>query len=296
MKIQTIHFKLKKGHISMTKTTLITNIGIKVRALAYSIDGSQIAAATYDGKVIILSDDLQIKAAEISLAKSWIQCLSYSPDGQTLAVGSHDSYIYILSTKSYTCLAKCKGHHAYITALDYSRDGTKLQSASGDYELLYWDVSDGKQILSATEMRDAQWYTTTCTLGWGVQGIWPKLADGTDVNSVDKSPDGSIIATGDDFRRIKLFKYPSPLENSEFKEYKGHSEFVVNIKFSKDGKWLFSVGGLDKAIMQFEVKNGTKSISSNKEMTRIIKTVTPSNKFLNSRPISSKSVKGRKNR
>lgn len=277
----------------MTKITIMINIGIKVRALAYSTDGSQIAAATYDGKVIILSDDLQIKAAEISVAKSWIQCLSYSPDGQTLAVGSHDSYIYILSTKSYTCLAKCKGHHAYITALDYSRDGSKLQSASGDYELLYWDVSNGKQILSATEMKDVQWYTTTCTLGWGVQGIWPPGADGTDVNSVDKSPDGTIIATGDDFRRIKLFKYPSPLENSKFKEYKGHSEFVVNVKFSKDGKWLYSVGGLDKAVMQFEVKYGTKSISSNSEMTSTIKTV---KKVSNSRNIIPKRIKGRNNR
>lgn len=53
---------------------------------------------------------------------------------------------------------------------------------------------------------------------------------------------------------MKIFKYPCPKEKSKFKEYKGHSEFVVNVKFSKDGKWLYTVGGLDKTICQFEIK------------------------------------------
>ena len=73
---------------------------------------------------------------------------------------------------------------------------------------------------------------------------------------MDRSPDGTLIATGDDFRRVKLFKYPCPKERSAFKEYKGHAEFVVNVKFSRDGEWLYTVGGLDKAVCQFEIKAG----------------------------------------
>jgi WD40 repeat protein len=74
------------------------------------------------------------------------------------------------------------------------------------------------------------------------------------VNAVDRSPDGTLLATGDDFKRVKIFKNPCPKEKSKFKEYKGHSEFVINVKFSKDGKWLYTVGGLDKAVCQFEIK------------------------------------------
>ena len=162
----------------------ITNVGAKVRALAYSHDGSHLAAATFDGRVVILSGDLNTKIAEVNVAKSWIQTMAYSPDGQTLAVGSHDDCIYLLSTKAYNCRATCRGHHSYITALDFSSDGSRLQTTSGDYELLYWDAGDGHQILSATEMRDVTWATTTCTLGWGVQGIWPPGADGTDVSTL----------------------------------------------------------------------------------------------------------------
>ena len=162
----------------------ITNVGAKVRALAYGNDGSHIAAATFDGRLIVLSGDLQTKITEVNVAKSWIQTMAYSPDGQTLAIGSHDDCIYLLSTKSYNCRATCRSHHSYITALDFSSDSRRLQTTSGDYELLYWDVTDGRQILSATEMKDVSWASTTCTLGWGVQGIWPPGADGTDVSTL----------------------------------------------------------------------------------------------------------------
>ena len=41
---------------------------------------------------------------------------------------------------------------------------------------------------------------------WPVQGIWPPFADGTDVNSVHRSPDNRLLATADDFGRVKLFR------------------------------------------------------------------------------------------
>jgi WD40 repeat protein len=86
------------------------------------------------------------------------------------------------------------------------------------------------------------------------QGVWPPEADGTDVNSVDRSPDGRLLASGDDFKVIKIFRYPCVKENSKFRSYKGHSEHIPSVRFSSDSKYLFSVGGLDKAVMQFQVK------------------------------------------
>jgi hypothetical protein len=52
-------------------------------------------------------------------------------------------------------------------------------------------------------------------------------------------------------------------EHSAYKEYKGHSEHVPQVRFSNnksdDGpQYLYTVGGLDKAVMQFEVKKATK--------------------------------------
>lgn len=231
----------------------IVDLEVQVRSVSYSPDGTQIAVATFNGRVKILSHDLKIQSADIAVSKSWIQVLQYSPNGKVLAVGSHDRTIYLLDTSSYSCRAKCLGHHSSIIGVDFSEDSSRLQSCSADYELLYWDCQ-GQQIKSATEMRDTKWATYTCILGWPVQGIWPSDADGSDINSVGRSPTHPYLATGDDSLKVKLFHYPSYKEGSQFKEYKGHSEHVTNVKFSFDGKQVFSAGGLDKAVLQFEVK------------------------------------------
>lgn len=40
-------------------------------------------------------------------------------------------------------------------------------------------------------------------------GIWPEGADGTDVNVASGSKDKTLIATGDDFGKVKLYTYPA---------------------------------------------------------------------------------------
>jgi len=246
----------------------IVNLGAKVRAVCIYPDGSQIAVATYSGKVIVLSHDLQKEIDQVTVSNNWVECMAYSPDGKLLAVGSHDNTIYLLETRSYSCKSKCRGHHSYITGLDFSSDSTVLQSTSGDYELLFWDCATGKQILSPTEVRDVRWSSFTCKFGWPVQGVWSPGADGTDVNAVDRSPDGSYLVTGDDFSRVKLFRYPCPREHAKYKEYKGHAEHVMKVRFSFDGRYVFSVGGLDKAILQFEVKRDSSSKSKGKLLNK----------------------------
>lgn len=39
-------------------------------------------------------------------------------------------------------------------------------------------------------------------------GIWPDGADGTDINAVCRSHDGSLLASADDFGKVHLFSFP----------------------------------------------------------------------------------------
>ena len=95
--------------------------------------------------------------------------------------------------------------------------------------------------------------TFTCELGWPVQGIWPDSADGTDINRCARSPDGTLIATADDFSKVKLFNYPCVKEGAEYNEGRGHSSHVAGVVFTKDGKTLLTAGGNDRCIMQWDV-------------------------------------------
>jgi len=150
------------------------------------------------------------------------------------------------------------GNSGAVTHLDWSEDNSTIQSASGAYELLFWSAQDAKQIKAATSVQDVRWKTWTSILGWPVQGIWPSGADFSDVNSCDRSPNQKLLATADDNHRIKLFAYPAPKKASQCKEYKGHSEHIPTVRFSGDGQYVFSVGGLDKSVIQFEVKQSRK--------------------------------------
>jgi WD40 repeat protein/Ca2+-binding EF-hand superfamily protein len=244
------------------KQTYITSLGKKARAVAYRPDGSHIAVGCYDGHVKVLSHDLTTEVADAFPSSSWIEALAYSPNSELLAVGTHDRNIYLLDTKTYSVREICKGHSSFITNLDFSHDNKYLQSSSGAYELLFWDAKSGKQEKSSTAVRDVKWATFTSTLGWPVQGIWPSGSDMSDVNSTDCSSDNTLIVTGDDFSRVKLFSYPAAKEHCNFKEFKGHSEHIPNVRFSHDSKYVYSVGGLDKAVMQFEVvRRGTGASS-----------------------------------
>ncbi|XP_071963512.1 77 kDa echinoderm microtubule-associated protein-like isoform X6 [Antedon mediterranea] len=182
----------------------------------------------------------------------------YSPDGNYIAIGSHDNYIYVYAVtengRKYSKVGKCSGHSSYVTHLDWSADSQCLQSNSGDYEILFWTASTCKQITSSSSMKDTEWATFTCTLGYPVTGIWPEGSDGTDINSVARSNNSNILATGDDFGKVKLFKYPSNRPKSASNAFSGHSSHVTSVDFFKDDSKLISTGGKDMSCIQWKIE------------------------------------------
>nr|MCQ2973133.1 WD40 repeat domain-containing protein [archaeon] len=60
--------------------------------------------------------------------------------------------------------------------------------------------------------------------------------------------------TSDDYGKVKLFRYPSPVERALPNTYSGHSSHVTNVRFLHNNKHLISTGGNDKAIFQFKFK------------------------------------------
>ena len=81
-----------------------------------------------------------------------------------------------------------------------------------------------------------------------MQGIWAENSDGTDINALNKSPDDKLLATSDDYGRIKIFRYPCLSKTANYVSYQGHSREVTNVEFGASGKVLFSTGGADKSI------------------------------------------------
>ena len=214
-------------------------LGVMARSICYSSSGSCVAVGfggrvgkgkeSGGGKVRIYSTpDVGVgsevvtaskKLCERQDSKQWISDVKFSSDDKTLVAGGHDCKIYVYNVsivESSGVAASCElklrctfaKHNSVITHFDISNDGRYMQSNCAAYELLFCELSTGKQITSATELRDVKWHTWTCTLGWPVQGIWRPGMDGSDINAVARSHSGHVLAIADDFGKVNLFRYP----------------------------------------------------------------------------------------
>uniref|UniRef100_A0A672RFK9 Echinoderm microtubule-associated protein-like 2 n=1 Tax=Sinocyclocheilus grahami TaxID=75366 RepID=A0A672RFK9_SINGR len=176
-------------------------------------------------------------------------------DGAYLAVASHDNFVYIYSVtengRKYSRVGKCTGHSSFVTHLDWSTDSQFIVTNSGDYEILFWEASSGKHITSADAVRNLEWATSTCVLGFSVFGIWPEGADGTDINAVCRSHDNNLLASADDFGKVHLFSNPCSQPRAPSHVYGGHSSHVTNVAFLHEDSHLISTGGKDTSILQW---------------------------------------------
>ena len=217
-----------------------------------------LAIGCNDGTVSIRSfedyDDTGKVLCTISDSKEWIEVMSFSPCKSMLAVGSHDNCLYIYNTTDgtdWTLKGKMDKHSSYIMALDWSADSEWIRTNCGAYELLFTKISEDNVEMDPSgrsNTTEVEWATSTVKFGWNVEGIYPKGTDGTHINSVTGNIDGDLIACGDDYGLVTLFRDPARI-GAKPRSYRGHSEHVTRVKFSE--RLLWSVGGYDQTLMQW---------------------------------------------
>jgi len=242
------------------------SLEMPARCCAFSPDGRKLAigfgspkklsARQYDGKWIIMdTEDYQI-SHEARDSTKWLTDCKFSPSGEFLAMGSYDNKIYIYNVFSgYALNATISQHQAFITNFDFSDDSEWLQSNCAGFELNFFEVDTGMFIPAPSRLRDTAWQTQNCTMGWAVQGIWPAHKDGTEITVCEcnlfRSGDGPIIASGDNYGRVSLRRYPSTSNFSASKQYRASSSPITRMRFAAGDAFLMSISGVDKAIFQW---------------------------------------------
>jgi WD40 repeat protein len=163
-----------------------------------------------------------------------------------LAVGSHDTNIYLYEVDNgYKLRGKCSKHNATVTNIDWSVDSKYIRSVCNAYELLFFTTDDCEQDTSgASNTKDTLWASQHCKFGWFVDGIFPKDVSGDHINAVDTNEDQTLVAVGDDFGLVQIFRSPAR-KGCAPRSMRGHSEHVMRVKFGRGdlSNYLFSIGG-----------------------------------------------------
>jgi len=209
------------------------------------------------GKVTIRTrDNLDTKIKTLKDADEWCEVIKYSPCGNYLAVGSHDNAVYIYTVNNdYSLYYKCAKHNSFVTSVDWSADSSYIRSVCGAYEKLYYNIRDKQfDANGLTNTKDTIWSSYSSKIGWDVEGIYPSGEDGSHINGVDASKDKKLLATADDFGLLNIYRYPCCSLKHKAKSYGGHSEHVVRAIFTPDASRIFTIGGYDKAVIQWRRK------------------------------------------
>jgi WD40 repeat protein len=157
--------------------------------------------------------------------------LAFSHDGTRLASAGLDGTAKVWDLASGEEFA-FRGHAfpAWITGVAFSQDGKSIFAGVGDDKLIYqWDVTTGREVKSFS-------------------------SEGKEIFGIALSPDGSLLAAGDQDGNIHLWDVES---GKKLNKLSGHAGLVYRVAFNLDGSRLASAG-FDRLAKVWDVKSGSE--------------------------------------
>lgn len=223
-----------------------------IRSIAFNKKGKYFVTAGQDNAVVVwnVATGKQLKTFNGGDA---VWTAEFTPDGKYLATAGTDQLISVWELVSGKRYRTFWGHKNRVYEIKISNDGKYLYSVSGDYSLKKWDISKQLQIKSVkahdndvttVAVSNNQQYIVTASKDNTVK-IWDydtfdniALLRGHQwwINKVDISPDSKFIASASDDNTVIIWDIISH-ENIKTLQ---HDAAVVDLAFSRDGKYLVS--------------------------------------------------------
>jgi ankyrin repeat protein len=207
-----------------------------VRCTAFSPDASMFAWGSDDRRLRISSfrtgSQLDLLGHEAG-----IYGVAFSPQGLIVA-SSSSGEIRIWRTDTGTCLRTLSGHSNSIYDIDFSPNGMMLASGSDDETVKIWDPETGVLIH---------------TIAGHIPLQFAQGGNKNYVRSVAFSPDGSILASGNADKTIKLW---DTRNWNLIRTIQAHDGWVQALAFSPDNLLIASGATYDPMVKLWDVKNG----------------------------------------
>ncbi|WP_165232607.1 protein kinase domain-containing protein [Aquisphaera insulae] len=233
-------------------------------ALAFTADGSGLAAAGPDGRIHLRDAETGRIVRTLATPDGPVVAAVASPTGPLLAAAGDDGIIRLWDLRDGSLRARLAGHTAAVNGVSFSPDGRRLASASEDRTIKLWDVDAARETASLAGHQTgvkglafAPDGRSLASVGGEYRGpnlsevfIWDvatarrvrTLHGHTSlVQAVAFFPDGRRLATASDDRTILVW---DPDNDDIVFTLRGHTSGVVSLAISGDGKHIVS-GGID---------------------------------------------------
>jgi len=237
----------------------------------YSPDGSRLATAGFDGRVLIWDPAGAELLAALDAHAGKVFDVAFSPDGRRLASAGEDHRVRTWDAESGELIATLVGHGAPVMGLAFSPAGTQLASAASERSVHVWDVQTGASLFTlAGDGRgrvSALAYTPDGArlVTGGADGkarVWSSktgellatLKHGAEtIQAVAVSPDSARVATAGKEGRARVWA----LERGELvATLEGHEQRISDLAYSPDGTRLTTVSW-DRTGRVYEAEGGT---------------------------------------
>jgi WD40 repeat protein/uncharacterized caspase-like protein len=224
--------------ISISSLSLYAVPGIEVQMGHAS--GISSVSVSPDGKYAVSgSADATLKLWAIANGKEvmtfrghtkGIESVCFSSDGRHVISGSSDATIKLWDITTGKEIRTFLGHSQKVNAVKLSHDNKHIISGSNDGTLRLWDASNGKEIM--------------------------KMECKYDIRSVDISPDDKYAVCGE-YKTLRLWDLGN---GKEIRSYSGHSDYVLSVNYSPDGKSILS-GSDNGELKLWDIASGKEAQS-----------------------------------
>ncbi len=242
-----------------------------VRAVAFSPQDSILASGSADRDIILWNYVTGQMLRTLEGHSERVRCLAFNHRGDLLASGSGDRTVKLWDVSSGEIMRSLEGHFDEVWTVAFNSDGSNLASGCAgvkEGEIRFWDVRAGRlitmlnglpgQVMSLDFSPDdhylavgsGEWNNERQIYLDGHIAIWDLTSQqmvhtmkyhktGAYI-SLDFSPDGKLLASGDSERQITLWDIS---RGKEVRILKGHVFMVSCVAFNREGTLLASSSG-----------------------------------------------------